>query len=167
MTDQTYGPKFIIMGVSGCGKSTVGAALSDEIGAVFMDGDDLHPIENVNKMSTGTPLTDADRAPWLRIVGDQLANATGPMIIACSALKRSYRDIIRTRTPATFLHLHGRRTVIEARMSARQDHFMPTALLDSQFAALEHLENDEVHIVVDVDQPLDQIVAEFAQKIRG
>jgi len=141
-------PSYVIMGVAGCGKSSVGQAIADQIGATFVDGDDLHPAANIAKMSAGDPLNDADRAPWLQAVGTALASTASPCIIACSALKKSYRDIIRTNanTPVTFLHLHGDRAVIEGRMSAREGHFMPVSLLDSQFAALEPLEGDEHHI---------------------
>jgi gluconokinase len=150
---------YVVMGVSGCGKSTVGAAFAAAIGGQFVDGDDLHPPENVAKMSAGVPLTDADRWPWLDRVGAAL---TGNVVIGCSALKRAYRDRIRAVAgPVRFLHLAGSRGVIAARMAARPGHFMPLGLLDSQFAALEPLAPDEDGVAVDIDQSLDAIVAEL------
>ena len=148
---------YVVMGVSGCGKSTVGAAFAAAIGGRFVDGDDLHPPENVAKMSAGVPLTDADRWPWLTQVGAAL---TGNVVVGCSALKRAYRDRIRAVAgPVRFLHLAGSREVIAARMAARPGHFMPLELLDSQFAALEPLAADEDGVTVDIDQSLDALVA--------
>ena len=148
---------YVVMGVSGCGKSTVGAAFALAIGGRFIDGDDLHPPENVSKMSAGVPLTDADRWPWLTLVG---ATLTGDVVVGCSALKRAYRDRIRAVAgPVRFLHLAGSKAVIAARMAARPGHFMPLGLLDSQFAALEPPGLDEDAVTVDIDQSLDAIVA--------
>ncbi|MBI1218471.1 MAG: gluconokinase [Rhodobacteraceae bacterium] len=151
------------MGVAGSGKSSVGAALSARLGIPYRDGDDLHPAANVAKMSRGEPLTDADRAPWLRQVGMALHDGA-PLIIGCSALKRAYRDLIRAEAagPVTFVHLAGSRAVIAARMAARKGHFMPPALLESQFAALEPPGADEDAVTVDIDQPLAALVAEVA-----
>jgi gluconokinase len=147
------------MGVAGCGKSTVGAALAGRIGAQYVDGDDLHPASNVAKMARGEPLTDDDRWPWLDRVGQALAAVEGPVIIGCSALKRRYRDRIRAEAgPVTFVHLAGSRAVIERRMAARKGHFMPVSLLDSQFAALEPPMPDETAISVDIDRTTDEIV---------
>lgn len=150
------------MGVAGCGKSSVGVALGAALGLCYRDGDDLHPPENVVKMAAGVPLTDADRAPWLADVGAALAH-DAPLIIGCSALKRRYRDQIRATAgdAVTFVHLSGSRAVIEARMAARQNHFMPVSLLDSQFAALEPPQPDELSLSVDIDQPLDRVVDEI------
>ncbi|WP_420861592.1 gluconokinase [Algirhabdus cladophorae] len=161
--------RYVIMGVAGCGKSSVGQAVAKNIGARFIDGDDLHPPANIQKMSEGTPLTDEDRAPWLAAVGDTLGRETPPTIIACSALKRDYRDIIRDHAKAdvTFLHLTGARAVIEARMSAREGHFMPVSLLDSQFATLEQLAADELHFLADIDQNFEEVVGTFTSQIRG
>ncbi|MCK0119049.1 gluconokinase [Loktanella sp. F6476L] len=157
---------YVVMGVSGCGKSSIGAAFADAIGGVFVDGDDLHPVTNVAKMAAGTPLNDADRAPWLRDVGAAFREHEGEVVIGCSALKRAYRDIIRDAAggPVAFLHLHGSQAVIAERMATRADHFMPTALLDSQFAALEMPDTDETAITVDIDQPPAAIVAAFVAK---
>jgi gluconokinase len=150
------------MGVSGCGKTSVGQALAERGQITFLDGDDLHPAENIAKMSRGEPLNDADRAPWLMQVGQTLAAQTGPAIIGCSALKRSYRDIIRLHAgaPVTFLHLAAPRAVLAKRVANRPGHFMPAALLDSQFAALEQLHADEAGVVINIDQPLAGVIAD-------
>jgi beta-N-acetylhexosaminidase len=155
------GPHVIVMGVSGSGKTTIGDLVARELGVPFLDGDSLHPVENVAKMAAGTPLTDEDRWPWLATVGSKLADAgTGGMVLACSALRRSYRDAIRTKAPDTvFLHLHGSKEVLKARTEGRSGHFMPPALLDSQLATLEPLEADEAGFVVDIAAPVDEVVA--------
>ena len=149
------------MGVAGCGKSTVGAAVAKAVGATYLDGDDLHPAENIAKMSAGQPLTDTDRAPWLALVGLTLRDHDGITLIGCSALKRSYRDTIRDAAgePVCFLHLSGSRKVIESRMSQRTGHFMPVALLDSQFATFEGLQPDEDGVEIDIDQPFERVVS--------
>lgn len=156
------------MGVSGCGKSSVGAAVAKELGMSYIDGDDLHPPENIAKMSRGVPLTDADRAPWLVRVGQRLAEIDGPVIIGCSALKRAYRDIIRERAgePACFLHLEGSRETLSERMAKRSGHFMPASLLESQLATLEPPGPDERAITADIDQPFDQLVDALVARIR-
>ena len=147
-----------MMGVAGCGKSSVGAALGARLGVVYHDGDDLHPAANVAKMAAGVALTDGDRWPWLDRVAGVLR--AGDVIVGCSALKRSYRDRIRAGVggPVVFVHLAGSRAVIAARMVARVGHFMPMTLLDSQFAALEPPGLDEAHVTVEIDQPLLAIV---------
>ncbi len=154
--------RIIVMGVSGCGKTTIGDLVARGLGVSFLDGDSLHPVENVAKMAAGTPLADEDRWPWLATVGSALANAgDGGLVLACSALRRSYRDAIRQQAPATvFLHLHGTKEVLKARTEGRSGHFMPPALLESQLATLEPLEKDEAGIVVDIAAPVQQIVAE-------
>jgi gluconokinase len=161
--------RFVVMGVSGCGKSAIGSAFADAVGATFIDGDDLHPAANVAKMASGQPLTDADRAVWLARVAETLRVHDGPVVLACSALKRKYRDAIRSgvQTGVMFLHLAGTRDVIAARMAARRDHFMPPALLDSQFAALEPPGPDETAVTVDIDQAPAAVVAELVGKITG
>nr|WP_258131318.1 MULTISPECIES: gluconokinase [unclassified Microbacterium] len=141
--------RIVVMGPSGSGKSTVGAFLADTLGARFVDGDDLHPAANVRKMAAGIPLDDTDRQPWLRLVGKSLQEEER-IVIACSALRRSYRDLIRTEAPETFFaELAIGRAVLEERMRVRADHFMPAALLDSQLQTLESLEADEYGIRVD------------------
>ncbi|ENN86469.1 gluconate kinase IdnK [Rhizobium freirei PRF 81] len=153
--------RFVVMGVSGCGKSSVGSALAQRLGGIYVDGDDLHPAANVAKMSAGIALTDGDRWPWLDKIGQCLALADDTALIGCSALRRSYRDRIRevVGAPVSFIHLAGTRETILRRLQARRDHFMPPALLDSQFAALEPPGADEEAITVDIDQPLDMVVA--------
>jgi gluconokinase len=157
------------MGVAGSGKSTVGIALAELLGAVYIDGDDLHSDASVAKMSAGQPLTDQDRAPWLVRVGETLHAARGPVLIGCSALKRRYRDTIRAHAggPVAFVHLSGNRDVIASRMSGREGHFMPVNLIDSQFAALEPLGPDEAGFAVDIDQPLQSLVDEAARTLEG
>lgn len=151
---------FAIMGVAGCGKSSVGTALAEQLGLTYLDGDHLHSAENIAKMSVGEPLTDTDRAPWLRKIGQRFAVSNAPLIIGCSALRRVYRDWIRqsANTEITFVHLAGTREVIKQRMAAREGHFMPIKLLDSQFAALEPLQSDEASIVIDIDQRFERVV---------
>ena len=160
---------FVVMGVAGCGKSTVGLAVAEAVGATYLDGDDLHPESNIAKMSSGRSLNDDDRAPWLDKVGAALRVRDGTVLIGCSALKRAYRDRIRAAAgeQVRFLHLAGARGVIEARMSVRSGHFMPVTLLDSQFAALEPLQADEDGIAVDIDQPIARVVAQIASAIQG
>jgi len=144
--------RVVVMGVSGCGKSTVGELLGTQLGASFLDGDSLHPQANIEKMAAGNPLDDADREPWLREVGERLGSAeSGSMVIACSALKRKYRETIRAHAPGTvFIHLHGTAELLAERMRARPGHFMPVGLLESQLATLEPLEPDEAGIVLDI-----------------
>ncbi|GAC1595413.1 MAG: glycoside hydrolase family 3 N-terminal domain-containing protein [Pseudarthrobacter sp.] len=157
----TPGPHIIVMGVSGCGKTTIGDLVARELGVPFLDGDSLHPVENVAKMAAGIPLTDEDRWPWLATVGSKLADSgSDGLVLACSSLRRSYRDAIRAKAPDTvFLHLHGSKEVLKARTEGRSGHFMPPALLDSQLATLEPLEADEVGFVVDIAAPVDDVVA--------
>lgn len=160
--------RFVVMGVSGCGKSSVGEALAEATGLTFIDGDDLHPPSNIAKMSAGTPLDDADRAPWLKAVGQALAREDGSVAIGCSALKRAYRDIIRAEAveEVHFLHLAAPKAVLAKRVAARKGHFMPPALLDSQYAALEQLEADETGTVLDIAQPLDKVVGDAVAYVR-
>ena len=158
----------VVMGVTSCGKSTVGAAIAARIGAQFIDGDSLHPQANINKMSAGIPLDDDDRAPWLAEIGSRFSASASGLVIACSALKRTYRDIIRSSDPSVvFVHLHGSRELLAGRMSARPGHFMPLALLDSQLEILEHLESDEVGIVADVAMPVARIVDKTLAALPG
>ena len=159
--------RLVVMGVSGCGKSSVGAALGDRLGLVYRDGDDLHPAGNVAKMRAGTPLSDADRWPWLDRVAAVL-RAEAPVIAGCSALKRAYRDRLRAGAggPVTFVHLAGSRDLIAARMAVRTGHYMPLTLLDSQFAALEPPGPEEA-ITVDIALPLHDLVQAVLSRLPG
>lgn len=149
------------MGVSGCGKSRIGAAFAAAEGLPFTDGDSLHPAANIAKMSRGEPLDDADRAPWLDRVGQVLQS---PGVVACSALKRVYRDRIRAMAgqPVVFLYLRGQRDTLLQRMAARPGHFMPVSLLDSQLATLEEPGADEAHRVADIEASPEEIVARLS-----
>lgn len=162
------GPRVLVfMGVSSTGKSTVAAMLAGRLGWPFQEGDDLHPPANVAKMAAGHALTDDDRMPWLRIVGDWIDEriaAGEPGIITCSALRRRYRDVLR-RPEVTFVHLTGERDVVLQRMMRRQGHFMPPALLDSQFRTLEDPDPDEDHISVDVDLTPEQQLADVIERL--
>ena len=152
-------PLVVVMGVSGSGKSTVGAALAQRLRVPFADADDLHPPANIAKMATGIPLDDEDRRPWLERVGRWLAHHPDGGVVSCSALKRSYRAQLRAHARhVLFVHLDGSHDVIARRQASRPGHFMPAALLASQFATLEPLAADEPGAVVDVDQPVDAIV---------
>ena len=141
----------VVMGVSGAGKSSVGIAVAERLAINFTDADSLHPAANVAKMATGTPLTDADRWPWLDLVGRALADAGDDgLVVACSALKRSYRDAIRAAAPAAvFVHLAVPRAVLGDRVASRPGHFMPATLVDSQLETLEPLGADEAGVTVD------------------
>lgn len=158
----------MIMGVSGCGKTSVGEALSARLGHAFVDGDTLHPPANIAKMSAGKPLDDADRAPWLAAVGRVLAEASGPILIGCSALKRAYRDIIRENAgeDVAFLHLAAPIEVLRGRVTDRPGHFMPASLLESQYATLEALATDETGIVIDISGPLADVIDECAAYLK-
>lgn len=156
----------VVMGVSGSGKSTVGAALAHRLGVPFEDGDDLHPAANIAKMRAGEALDDDDRRPWLDAIGAWLAahEATSG-VVSSSALKRSYRDRLRAHVgEIRFLHLHGGADVIAARQATRPGHFMPASLLASQFSTLEPLEPDEHGLVIDVAKPVDVIVQEYVDR---
>jgi gluconokinase len=159
--------RVVLMGVSGCGKSSVGAALSARLGVPYVDGDDLHPAANVEKMRAGLPLSDDDRWPWLDRVAEVLA-AQAPVIIGCSALRRVYRDRLRAGAmgPVQIIHLSGSHAVIAGRMAARAGHYMPTSLLDSQFATLEPPGTDEA-VIVDIDQPMEAIVQAICTALNG
>src|SRR6478609_7978480 len=157
----------VVMGVSGTGKSTVAGMLADRLDWELAEGDDLHPVANVEKMRAGTPLTDDDRWPWLDRVGAWISGHTASGtsgIITCSALRRVYRD--RLRGPGViFVHLAGSREEIAAQMSKRSGHYMPLSLLDSQLATLEPLEPDENAVVVGVDQSLEDEVTEILERL--
>jgi gluconokinase len=151
------------MGVSGSGKSTVGAALARRLEVPFADADDFHPAANIAKMSAGLPLDDDDRRPWLDAVGQWLADHDGA-VMSCSALRRRYRDQLRScRADVEFLHLAGSPELIRRRQADRPGHFMPSSLMVSQFEALEPLAADERGMTVDVGQSVEAIVEACAK----
>ena len=147
-----------MMGVSGAGKTTVGMALAQRLGILFRDGDDLHPAANVEKMRAGHPLTDEDRWGWLELVANSLRR-DAPVVIACSALRRAYRDHIRAGAGdgVQFVYLHGAAEIIAPRLAQRQHKYMPPHLLDSQFQALEPPSTSEA-IIVPITLPVDEQV---------
>ncbi|MGD0186293.1 MAG: gluconokinase [Roseiarcus sp.] len=159
----------VVMGVSGSGKTTVSALLAAALGCQFQEGDELHPSENVEKMRSGTPLTDADRLPWLRKIGEEIDSwrARGESgVLTCSALKRPYRDIIiGNRLDVTLVYLKGPYDLIRRRMAARHEHFMPAALLDSQFATLQEPTPDEHPITVNVGGRPADIAIEIVRQL--
>ncbi|GAB3820688.1 gluconokinase, GntK/IdnK-type [Tessaracoccus terricola] len=160
---QAAGFRVVVMGVSGSGKTTVGELIADDLGGDFVDGDALHPPANIEKMSQGIPLDDDDRLPWLEEIGSRLQTARDEgrtLVLGCSALKRSYRDIIRAGAPdAVFVHLHGSRDLLWDRMQVRPGHFMPASLLDSQLATLEMLDTDETGRVFDVSDSPEELAS--------
>ena len=160
----------VVMGVSGSGKTTLGRALARELGAEVLEGDRFHPEANVAKMSRGEPLSDADRWPWLDRLAQELARvrkAGGNAVLACSALKRAYRDRLRSGAPELrLLFLKGDKALIQERLRARTQHFLPPGLLDSQFAALEEPGPDESPIVIDVTPPLDILMGRLPELAR-
>jgi gluconokinase len=152
----------VVMGVSGSGKSTVGAALAQRLRVPFADADDFHPPANIAKMTAGQPLNDDDRLPWLEAIGEWLADHGDGAVMSCSALKRKYRDQLRRPCPdVEFLHLSGSPEVIGKRQASRPGHFMPASLLKSQFDTLEPLGADERGTTIDVDQDIDSIVDSY------
>ncbi|AKJ43634.1 Thermoresistant gluconokinase [Pragia fontium] len=165
------GQSIIIMGVSGCGKSSVGAAVARELGAKFIDGDDLHPRANIQKMASGHPLDDNDRAPWLERLNDaaySLRHKNEVGLIVCSALKRRYRDRLREGNPEMiFLYMKGSFDVILERLKARAGHYMPTDLLKSQFDALEEPTAEEPDVIsIDITGDFTQVVERGVEALR-
>jgi gluconokinase len=157
----------VVMGVTGSGKSTVGAALAARLAVPFADADEFHSPANVAKMSAGTPLDDADRWPWLRAVGEWLAaHADQGAVVSCSALRRAYRDALRAEAPDVFfVHLHGDEETVRRRVAGRAGHFMPESLVASQFAALEPLGADERGVVLDLAAPADDLADTAARSL--
>jgi gluconokinase len=159
----------VVMGVSATGKTTVAEQLAEELDCEFIDGDSLHPRQNIEKMEHGIPLTDEDRWPWLQAIAELVAvrdHEGTSTVVTCSALKRSYRDVLRDAAPTFFVHLHAPFEVLEQRMQLRTKHFMPTSLLRSQFDTLEDLDDDEDGVVVDVSAPVDEVVEEAVNAVR-
>ncbi|WP_329122490.1 gluconokinase [Streptomyces sp. NBC_01353] len=167
-TSPTVPQVVVVMGVAGTGKTTIGPLVADALGVPYAEGDDFHPAANVAKMSAGIPLDDADRGPWLDAIGEWAHGREGNGgVVSSSALKRIYRDRLRAAAPGVvFLHLTGDRELIERRMNERKGHFMPTALLDSQFAALQPLQGDEAGVAVDVSGSPGEIAARAVAALR-
>ncbi|KQZ95272.1 gluconokinase [Rhizobium sp. Root564] len=164
-TTRCTGP-IVVMGVCGCGKTSVGERLASTLGCRFIEGDSRHPVANVEKMRQGIPLEDADRWPWLELLGGELGKDE-QTIVSCSALKRSYRDLLRMRAgrPITFVFLQGARTLLSSRMGAREGHYMPLSLLDSQLATLELPQDERDVVTVEIEQPLERIVSDAIARI--
>lgn len=151
----------VVMGVAGCGKSTVAAAIHERLGFAYAEGDDFHPQANIDKMSAGIPLTDEDRWPWLKVINTWMAarEALGEnTVVSSSALKRSYREVLAKDVPTFFIHLNGSHELIQQRLNERKGHFMPPALLPSQFAMLEPLQPDENGVEVSIEGSVDDMV---------
>ncbi|MBT3636901.1 MAG: gluconokinase [Opitutae bacterium] len=156
----------VLMGVSGCGKSLVGEALASKLDLKFIEGDEFHTPENKKKMGSGIPLNDDDRLGWLKILGDLANSSEQPLIISCSALKKSYRDILDSKgAKCIFVHLHASREVIEGRIRARKGHFFDPRLLTSQFDTLEPLEHGEQGFQVNVANPEHLVLAEIISRL--
>lgn len=160
----------IVMGVSGSGKSTIGEKLAERLGWTFEDGDRFHPAANVAKMSAGHPLTDEDRWPWLQAIADEIdrvCKAGERAVIACSALKRAYREVlVHGRDDVRIVFLDGKQDLIAARLAARKGHFMPPGLLESQFKTLEPPAGEENPVKVSIDASVDTIVADIVRQLR-
>jgi gluconokinase len=160
----------VVMGVSGSGKTTIAAGVASAEGWILLEGDKFHPPANIAKMKAGTPLTDEDRWPWLRAIaakGDALRAAGESAVVACSALKRAYRKIlIGDRSDTVLVYLRGSKALIAERVKARKGHFMPPALLDSQFATLEEPGADEHPVVVDIDGSAEAAIASAVRQLK-
>jgi gluconokinase len=159
----------IVMGVSGSGKSTIAARLAERLGWTFEDADRFHPASNVAKMSAGQPLTDEDRWPWLQAIADEIDRVSrdgGHVVIACSALKRAYRDLlVHGRDDVRIVFLSGSRPLIADRLAQRKGHFMPPGLLDSQFKTLEPPQTNEHPIIVSIDAPVETIIQNIVAQL--
>lgn len=167
------GPIVIVMGVSGCGKSTIAKGVAEQLNLPFVEGDDLHPAANVKKMSEGTPLTDDDRWPWLDVLGTELKESSNieknGVVASCSALKRVYRERLLNACgdPILYVYLDGSRETLLGRMQSREDHFMPSSLLDSQLALLEKPTDDELALTVSIENSVAEMVDEVLLKIKS
>jgi gluconokinase len=153
--------RLVVMGVSGCGKSTVGQMIADSLQLPFLDGDDFHPASNIEKMASGTALNDDDRQPWLEELASQLKNSKDGCVIACSALKRHYRDTLRSAGDVGFIYLHGDKPTLATRLNSRSattEHFMSNSLLDSQLDTLEDPSSEAGVITLDIQQSPDALL---------
>ncbi|WP_095091458.1 gluconokinase [Mesorhizobium sophorae] len=163
-------PAIVVMGVAGCGKSAVGTALAATLGAIFVEGDQLHPPENVARMASGEPLTDQLREGWLDAIGERIVMSVGQgegVVAACSALKRSYRERLSSFCPEiVFLYLKIDAATARRRVASRKGHFMPASLVDSQFAILEPPAADERALTLDARRPVDELVAATVGQMR-
>jgi len=159
----------VVMGVAGSGKTTIGEALAAQLGWRYEDGDRFHPKSNVEKMSAGHSLTDADRWPWLQAIADEIDRVCklgGKVVVACSALKRAYRDVlVRGRDDVRIVYLDGTYDLIAGRLAARKGHFMPPTLLESQFKTLQPPGPDENPVTVSIDGPVEAIVDSIVRKL--
>lgn len=163
VTERKKGNSYVFMGVSSCGKSSIGAAVAKALETKFIDGDDLHPRSNIIKMKSGSPLNDSDRAPWLERINDavySIEQKGEEGVIVCSALRRQYRDLIRqNNSKLVFIHLYGDFELVKERMFARKAHFMPIELLKSQFDTLEMPATDEADVIqVSIDGTFEEVV---------
>ena len=159
---------FVVMGVCGCGKSSIGNALAEKLGGAYFEGDDFHPASNIKLMETGTPLTDEDRWPWLETIATKLTSTEGIVFAGCSALKKSYRNFLidKAAEPVFFIHLSGTKKLIKQRMSNREGHFMPLELIESQFATLEIPDTSEDALSVDISGSQEEIVHQIIETLR-
>ena len=172
MSDEIGQPPcaLIVMGVSGSGKSTIADQLARRLGWRYEDGDWFHPPSNVAKMSAGQPLTDEDRWPWLQAIADEIdrvCKESGHVVIACSALKRAYRDVlVHGRNDVRIIYLNGTQELIASRLSLRKDHFMPPGLLASQFKTLEPPEAREIPVIVSIDASVEAIIDDAIRQLK-
>lgn len=172
VTERKKGNSYVFMGVSSCGKSSIGAAVAKALETKFIDGDDLHPRSNIIKMKSGSPLNDSDRAPWLERINDavySIEQKGEQGVIVCSALRRQYRDLIRqNNSKLVFIHLYGDFELVKERMFARKAHFMPIELLKSQFDTLEMPATDEADVIqVSIDGTFEEVVQRCINAING
>ncbi len=165
--DDNKGTAWVVMGVSGCGKTSIGEKLAAALGVQFIEGDAFHSQANIAKMTAGNALTDDDRREWLQSLRDKLAAREGGAVLSCSSLKRAYRDLLRSAGgDVRFAHLAGPREVLLERVSNRPGHYMPPSLLDSQLATLEPLQPDEAGITLDIRDTQEQLVAQILVSVQ-
>ena len=165
--DDNKGTAWVVMGVSGCGKTSIGEKLAAALGVPFIEGDAFHSQANIAKMTAGTALTDDDRRDWLLTLRDKLAAREGGAVLSCSSLKRAYRDLLRSAGgDVRFAHLAGERGLLLERVSNRPGHYMPLSLLDSQLDTLESLQPDEAGVTVDIRDSQEQLVAQILASVR-